>query len=198
MKKSIVALALIATVFVSCKKEETKPVTEDVLEEVVLEEVAYTNKLEWTAYKTPEKIGVNGTFDTIEVSGLKDTGIVEQDYTGATFKINTASVSTNDAGRDDKLKTGFFALLAGDINGKFISFENGKAVVELTMNDVTKTKEFTYTVVDNVLKMNGSINIITDFNGSTALNSIHELCKELHMDKTWPDVTLNVEIAKNN
>lgn len=196
MKKSILALALIATVFASCKKEDTKPVTEDVLEEVILEEVAYTNKLEWTAYKTPEKIGVNGTFNTIEVSGVKDSGIVDQDYTGSTFKITTSSVNTKDAGRDDKLKAGFFALLAGDINGKFVSFENGKAVVELTMNDVTKTKDFTYTVVDNVLKMNGEIDIIEDFNGTKAFNSIHELCKELHMDKTWTQVTLNVEIAK--
>lgn len=196
MKKSILALALIATVFASCKKEETKVTTEDVLEEVILEKVEYSNKLEWTAYKTPEKIGVNGTFNTIEVSGVKDSGIVDQDYTGATFKIKTSSVNTKDAGRDDKLKAGFFGLLLGDINGKFVSFENGKAVVELTMNDVTKTKDFTYTVENNILKMNGSIDIIEDFDGVKAFNSIHELCKELHMDKTWTDVTLNVEIAK--
>lgn len=196
MKKSILALALIATVFASCKKEETKPVTEEVLEEVILEKVEYSNKLEWAAYKTPEKIGVNGTFNTIEVSGVKDSGIVDQDYTGATFKINTSSVNTKDAGRDDKLKAGFFGLLAGNIHGKFVSFENGKAVVELTMNDVTVTKDFNYTVENNVLKMNGSIDIIEDFKGTKAFNSIHELCKELHMDKTWTDVTLNVEIAK--
>jgi len=196
MKKSILALALIATVFVSCKKEQPKVVEEEILEEVTLEKVAYTNSLQWTAFKTPEKIGVNGTFNSIEVSDVKATGEIIPDYTDAKFKINTATVNTTDEGRDDKLKNGFFALLSGDIHGKFISFQNGKALVELTMNDVTINKEFTYTEVDNVLKLNGAIDIIGDFKGTKAFNSIHELCKQLHMDKTWTDVEINVEIAK--
>lgn len=196
MKKSILALALIATVFASCKKEEAKKPEEAPLEEVILEEVAYKNKLEWTAFKTPDKIGVKGTFDAIEVTGVKDSGTVDQDYKGATFKITPSSVNTTDAGRDEKLKTAFFGIMTGDITGKFVDFKDGKAIVELKMNGVNKTKEFTYTMVDNVLKINGSIDIILDFEGTTAFNSLHELCKDLHMGKTWTDVEINVEIAK--
>lgn len=196
MKKSIVAFALIATVFASCKKEETKKAEEAPLEEVMLETVEYANKLEWTAFKTPDKIGVKGTFNDITVTGVKDSGSADQDYKGATFKINSSTVNTTDAGRDEKLKTAFFSVLTGDITGKFVDFKDGKATVELTLNGVTKTKDFSYTVENDVLKIKGAVDIIADFEGTKAFNSIHELCKELHLGKTWTDVEINIEISK--
>ena len=199
MKKSIVALMLIATAFVSCKKEEVKPVDQSTeLQEVPLEEkTVYTYALEWTAFKTPEKVGVKGSFDSIELIGAKDTGKVEEDIKDATFKINSLTVNTTDPTRDAKLKDGFFNVMAGGvITGKFVDFKDNKAHVEITMNGVTAEKEFAYTVEGETLKIHGSIDIIKDFKGETAFNSIHELCKDLHMGKTWTDVDINVTIGK--
>lgn len=199
MKKSIMALALLATVFVGCKKEQTATTEEQTqLEEVpVAAKVNYVHKLEWTAFKTPEKLGVPGTFTDIELSGAKDSGNIEEDIKDATFKIVTSTVDTKDPTRDGKLINGFFALMAGEnITGKFVDFKDGKATVEITMNKVTKQKEFDYTIVGNTLNIKGSVDIIADFDGTTAFNSIHELCKDLHAGKTWTDVDINVEITK--
>lgn len=196
MKKSIAALALFTAVFVSCKKEEPK-VTEPQLEEVQLEEkVSYLPTLEWTAYKTPEKIGVSGTFNTIELTGTKDSGKIEDDIKGAAFKITTSTVNSKDPLRDGKLAESFFKLMAGDITGKFVDFKNGKAVIEITMNGTTKQKEFAYTVAGESMNLKGVIDIIADFNATKAFNSIHELCKDLHAGKTFTEVDINVDITK--
>lgn len=197
MKKTIAALALCAAVFVGCKKEEAKKAEEPQLEEVpVAEKVSYLHKLEWTAYKTPDKIGVSGTFNDIELSGAKDSGNIEQDIKDATFKVVTSTVNSKDQERDTKLFNSFFKLMAGDITGKFVDFKDGKATIEITMNGVTKQKEFTYTIIGNTIALKGNIDIIADFDGTKAFNSIHELCKELHADKTWTEVDINVEITK--
>ena len=196
MKKSIIAFALCAAFFTSCKKEEVK-VEEHQLEEVQLEEKAvYSHKLTWTAYKTPDKIGVPGTFDSIELNGTKDSGSIEEDIKEATFKIDTKTVNSKDNLRDGKLIEGFFKLMVGDITGKFVDFKEGKATVEITMNGVTKQKEFVYTVTGNTLNIKGSIDIVNDFDAASAFNSIHELCKDLHAGKTFTEVDLDVEISK--
>ena len=191
-------MAALAIVTVSCKKEETKPAepSQELQEVPLAEKVTYLPKLEWTAFKTPEKVGVKGTFNTIELNGAKDSGTIEEDIKEATFKIVPSSVNTTDPLRDGKLKDGFFAMMTGDITGKFIDFKEGKATVEITMNGVTVQKEFAYTATGDVLKINGSIDIIADFKGNKAFNSIHELCKELHAGKTWTDVEIAVEISK--
>lgn len=197
MKKTIAVLALCAVAFVGCKKEDAKKAEEPQLEEVqIAEKVSYLHKLEWTAYKTPEKIGVSGTFNDIELSGAKDSGNIEEDIKDATFKVVTSTVNSKDQSRDEKLYTGFFKLMAGDITGKFIDFKDGKAPIEITMNGVAKQKEFTYTIIGNTIVLKGSIDIIADFDGTKAFNSIHELCKELHAGKTFTEVDINVEITK--
>ena len=197
MKKSIIAFALCAAFFTSCKKEEVKVQDEHQLEEVQLEEKAtYNHKLEWTAYKTPEKLGVKGSFDTITLNNVSETGTIEGDIKGADFKVDTKTVNSNDPLRDGKLVEGFFKLMAGDITGKFIDFKEGKATVEITMNGVSTQKEFLYTSDASSLALMGTIDIINDFDGSSAFNNLHELCKDLHMGKTWTEVDLNVTISK--
>ncbi len=182
--------------FVSCKKEEVK-VEEPQLEEVQLEEkAAYLPTMQWTAYKTPEKIGVSGTFNTIELTGTKDSGKIEEDLKGAAFKIVTSTVNSKDPIRDGKLAESFFKLMAGDITGKFVDFKDGKATVEITMNGVTKQKEFAYTVTGETLSFNGTVDIIADFSAEKAFNTLHELCKDLHAGKTFTEVDVKGEITK--
>lgn len=197
MKKSIIVLSFLALAFTGCKKEEVKPSEHNKLEEVPLEEkVAYTQTLEWTAFKTPEKIGVKGTFNDIKLNNVKDSGNLLSDLKEATYQIETSTVNTTDGLRDEKLRTAFFAVMSGNIHGKFIDFKDGKATVEITMNNVTKEKEFGYTATDDMITISGSIDIIADFQGTKAFNSLHELCKELHMGKTWTDVEIKAVVSK--
>lgn len=202
MKKSLLALALIGAFAISCGEKKdantTEPTTETTTEQVeapVAKELTYT--MEWTAFKTPKKVGVKGTFTDIKLNDVKaDAATLEESLKGANFVITTSSVSTNDAGRDEKLKVEFFAKMMGNINGFFGEFKDGKVLVNLTMNGVSKEKEFTYTVEGDALKLKGGIDIIADFTAQTAFDSLHTACKDLHEGKTFSEVELSAEIKK--
>ena len=202
MKKSLLALALVGAFAISCgEKKETNTVdqttetTADQVEAPVAKELTYT--LEWTAFKTPNKVGVKGTFTDIKLNEVKaEAATLEEALKGANFVVVTSTVSTNDAGRDEKLKGEFFAKMVGNINGFFGEFKDGKVLVNLTMNGISKEKEFTYTVDGDALKLNGSIDIIADFTAQSAFDSLHAACKDLHEGKTWSDVEISAEIKK--
>lgn len=200
MKKKLLTLALIGALAVSCGKKEEKKVEELYPTEVSSTAEQKTNleyTLEWTAFKTPKKVGVKGTFDKIELTDLKtDAATLVESLEGAKFSVETPTVNSKDPLRDDKLKAGFFAKMTGNITGTFVSFKEGKATVSIVMNGVTKEKIFSYEATDASVKINGSIDMIADFNANAAFDSIHELCKDLHEGKTWTDVEIAVEIKK--
>lgn len=201
MKKSIIALALIGLFAVSCGEKKadnneanTGETTEQVVESTKAQELNYT--LEWTAFKTPEKVGVKGSFTDIQLMDVVEAATVVESLKEAKFIVNTATVNTNDEGRDEKLKAEFFGKMIGNINGFFGEFKDGKVLVHLTMNGVTKEKEFTYKEEGDAVQLNGSIDILTDFTANTAFDSLHTACKDLHEGKTWSDVDITATIKK--
>ncbi|MEC4113922.1 YceI family protein [Myroides pelagicus] len=195
MKKALLALALVGTFAVSCGEKKQKTEQAEKTEQAVVAE--YTHSLEWTAFKTPEKVGVKGQFKDIKlIDANTAAATVVEGLKDAKFVVVTSSVFTNDEGRDEKLKGQFFAKMLGNINGYFGEFKDGKVAVNITMNGINKEKEFTYTEQDGVLKLNGSIDILEDFTANTAFDSLHEACKDLHAGKTWSDVDLAIEIKK--
>jgi len=200
MKKSILALALVSLVAISCgdkKSTDTQTTPENTVETTEApKQQELTYAVEWTAFKTPAKVGVKGTFDEVKLSEVKDAATVEESLKGAQFVIVTSSVNTGDPARDETLKTNFFSKLVGNINGFFGEFKDGKVLVNLTLNGVTKEKELTYEVTDSGLKLNGSIDIIADFTANDAFTTLHEACKALHEGKTWTEVDFVVEIKK--
>ncbi len=184
MKRLLIAL-LAASLFTACNSssEESTETTE------VDEAVAYSfdtanTTLTWTAFKTPEKVGVPGTFDDITLNGNS-------------FTINTYSVNSGVPDRDAKIKNFFFGNLSDSlITGSYGTAANGVIPVTLKMNGVEKTFDFALTETDSTTEVSGTIDIISDFSGNAALEGIHEACKELHMGKTWSDVTLKVVQTK--
>lgn len=198
MKKSLLAITMMGLLVVSCgeKKEENKDVAKEATEQVETVKKELTHSIEWTAFKTPEKVGVKGTFSDVKLLDVNEATTLEESLKGASFIVTTSSVSTNDAGRDEKLKMEFFAKMVGNITGSFGEFKDGKVVVNLTMNGVTKEKEFTYVEAGDSIKINGAIDILSDFVAQKAFDSLHEACKDLHSGKTWSDVEIAVEIKK--
>lgn len=201
MKKSILALALVSLVAISCGDKKSTDTTapeqavEQTTEAPVQKELTYS--VEWTAFKTPAKVGVKGTFDEIKLSEVKqDAATLEESLKGAQFVIVTSSASTGDPARDETLRMNFFSKLVGNINGFFGEFKEGKVLVNLTLNGVTKEKEFAYEATEGGIKLKGSIDIIADFTAQDAFNALHAACNALHEGKTWSDVEIAVEIKK--
>ncbi len=155
-------------------------------------------KLTFTAYKLPgeKKQGVNGYFKTINVTEAKQSDIIEEVLSNTSFSISTASLSTNDSIRDQKLKEFFFEKLinTAEITGSFGELKDGRVPITLKLNDKVAEKDFQYQVSGRQLTIVGKIDIIDDFGASEALKSINEACNELHEGKTWSDVDLKAEI----
>ena len=174
---------LSAALFTACKSGGSE---ESETSNAVAEEASAINfdlsktTLTWTAFKTPEKIGVPGHFDDIQLDGN-------------TFVINANSVNTNNPDRDAKLKQFFFGNLSDSlITGSYGVVTNGMMPVTLKMNGIEKTFDFAVAEADSATVVTGTIDVISDFSGSKALEGINNACKELHQGKTWSDVTLQV------
>lgn len=202
MKKSFLALALIGVFAISCGQKETKTVedvTTTVEQETTQEKVVEVvkHKVVWTAFKTPEKVGVKGSFDKVALTYANpDAASITEALNGATYEIDTKSVNSNDPGRDSKLSGYFFEKMAGNIHGTFHEFKDGKVATTIVMNGVEQSKELTYEVNGNTVVIKGGIDIIADFNAEPAFQSLHEICKDLHEGKSWSDVEFEVTIEK--
>ncbi|MGR3810788.1 YceI family protein [Jiulongibacter sp. NS-SX5] len=184
MKNLLLALG-VAVMMSSCSSSsESEESTTEAAEATAYSFDTESTKLTWTAFKTPEKVGVPGSFDDISIDGNS-------------FTINTYSVNTGVPDRDMKIKQFFFGNLSDSlITGSYGAAAEGKIPVTLSMNGVEKTFDFDVVETDTTTVVSGTIDIISDFSGNAALEGIHEACKELHMGKTWSDVTLEVVQAK--
>lgn len=182
MKKVLLAM-FVTSVMVSCNSSSNSEETAE--KDAMTEATAYNfdlakTTLTWTAFKTPDKVGVPGSFDEISLSGNG-------------FTINTKSVNTNNEPRDAKLVEFFFDNLSDSlITGSYGAAADGHLPVTLKMNGVEKTFDFAIAENDTATIVTGSIDILSDFSGNAALEAISEACKELHMNKTWSDVSLQV------
>lgn len=151
--------------------------------------------VEWKAYKTPEKIGVGGTFDTVVYqAATKQAGNIRDLLLHSSVKIETKSVNSNNKGRDQKLVTAFFSLMTGDkIVAKIIEVSEHKLVVSVEMNGIEKKVPMHYSYQDGKLHAEGVIDLF-DFQASKALQRINKACYALHKGKTWNDVSIGFKM----
>lgn len=198
--KKIVLFAFVVSIFAtSCKKEEKVEVTtEDVTVETPadLTIVSDSTKVGWVAYKTTDKTPVKGQFTQITVSNIKNGTSPEEILEGAKFSIPVSSLFTNDELRDGKLKEFFFGVLKNtELIGGTINFVEGKTLLNIDLNGVSKVVEVTATFENNLLTFDGVINL-EDFGAQDAIISLNKVCGDLHkgadgVSKTWSEVAIN-------
>lgn len=197
--KKIAIFAFALSIFaVSCKEEKKveTPVEDVVASTPDLTIVNDSTKVGWVAYKTTDKTPVKGSFKEIKLENTKLGTTPEEILEGATFSIPVSSLFTNDETRDGKLKEFFFGVLKETelINGT-INFVEGKSVLTVTLNGVTKPVDVTSTFENNLLSFSGNINL-DDFNAQDAIISLNKVCGDLHkgadgVSKTWSEVAIN-------
>lgn len=204
MKKIAVFAFAVAILTTSCKKDEkTETVTEPIPEVSGLKIITDSTKVNWTAFKTTEKVAVGGSFRTIELKDTKTGETPEEVLEGAAFSIPISSLFTDNADRDSKLLKFFFGtlknteLLAGTLN-----FREGKCYMTLTMNDVTKQIVTEYVYENNLFTLTSTLNLV-EFGGEKAVNAINEACLDLHkgkdgVSKTWNLVDIKGSVLFEN
>lgn len=160
-------------------------------------------KVEWTAFKLTEKVGVTGTFNTATLSGPTQSDSLVALAKGLSMKIDGASVESNNPGRNATISQFFFQKFTppSEISGKVASVNGddtkGTLHVAITMNGTTKIVPFAYTISDaHEVEATATIDMM-DFALRKAFNSLHMACEEQHtgkdgVSKTWTDVGLKL------
>ena len=187
---SIVLLSLIIT---ACKKNEQKETAKFSIE-------PKTITVNWTGYKTTDKVAVKGQFKEIEIATIKESETAFDALNGAVFTIPISSLFTDEPERDSKLKTLFFGVMDNtlSLSGTLNLEENGTGNIDLLMNGVHNKIPITYIVSGQLVELEGTMNL-DDWKGQTALASINEACFDLHkgpdgISKTWSDVAIAASI----
>lgn len=214
--KKIITLSIIALLsfqLTSCKKEEkkeekkekttetTKTETQTKVEEKSTARYSLKNAdntINFTAFKTTEKIPVKGVFTKVELTNGCEGNTIKDAINGAEFKVPVSSIETKDASRNFKIQKFFFQVMENtmDLTGKLKLTDDKNGVAEFTMNGVTKELPFKYTIIDQTFSMKTIMNI-DNWNTQKALTSLNEACKDLHkgadgVSKTWNEVAIYV------
>jgi hypothetical protein len=155
----------------------------------------------WQAYKTPDKIGIKGTFGSVTYTPTHRQGKnFKELFVGSTIRIDTLTPDTGNTLRDEKLVNFFFKQLKEPyIEGKILSITSdphikgkprtGKMVIALTLNGRTKQTTLDYHYFKGSFKAQGNIDLVA-FAAGKALATINKACFDLHKGKTWSDVSI--------
>ncbi len=183
----------------SCKKEKEK--TSD--EKIEIKNYIVDSKnsvINWTAYKTTEKIAVKGIFKDVTVIKSEPATNREDVLKGLEFEIPVSSIFSNDSIRDFKLVNFFFGVMENTLSlkGKFANVENGKGIIKLNMNGISNDLPFNYEIIDDNITINSTMNL-DNWKAQLAIESLNNVCNEKHtaadgISKTWSEVAINVQV----
>lgn len=194
MKKTILLTLATVFLFVSCKKEVKK-------EPAKFSVIAETITVNWTGYKTTDKVPVKGQFKTVEIANSKEAVTAVEALNGSTFSLPVSSLFSGDNERDTKLKQLFFGVMDATVSltGTLNLNEDGKGTVNLKMNNISKEIPITYIASGQLVELTGTLDIVNDFSAQAALESLSKACFDLHkgsdgVSKTWSEVGINAAI----
>lgn len=189
----------IGTQLISCKrgnketKEEEKPA-------LVFQASEKGSSLQWTAYKTSDKVPVKGTFKDVRIVNSNKSDDVAGSLEGLSFEIPVSSIMTNDTIRDGKLQKFFFAVMENSmtLKGKFNVESSDSGNLDISMNGMSKELPFKFMIEQDTIHLN-TVMDLNDWGAQAALESLNEACYALHtgpdgVSKTWNEVALNAKI----
>lgn len=196
---TLVLVAVLSTQFIACKKEaEQSKEAEKTAVQYAADEKG--SSLQWTAYKTSDRVPVKGTFNKVQIVNRVKGEDAKGALDGLGFEIPVSSIMTNDTIRDGKLQRFFFAVMDNSLTlkGDFKVESEGSGKLNLSMNGMSRELPFTYQVDQDTIRLDATMDL-NDWGAQTALESLNEACKELHtgpdgVSKTWNDVALSAKI----
>lgn len=151
-------------------------------------------KVEWTAYKTPQKIGLDGGFLATVYHGKTEANDLQDLLLHSRVQLEVNNVDTKDPFRDAKLVQFFFNMMQGAvIEADVVSLEGdskaGTLVVNIAMNNRAVDVPLHYEVKEGTFRARGVLDLL-DFNAQEPLKMLTLNCYAPHEGKTWEDVTV--------
>ncbi|NLR92557.1 YceI family protein [Flammeovirga agarivorans] len=204
LAKGLIGILLLSAVACSSPSNSSKEETSN-KKEVATESASYSydaaaTQVAFTAFKTTDKVPVGGKFMQFEATPAEASVSNPIDIlNNLKFSIPVSSIETNDKGRNGKIVKYFFGTLASteNISGVIKSVSNGKALVSITMNNITKDVELTAKASDNVVLVKGAIDV-ANWDGIGAIDALNKICYDLHKgadgkSKLWSEVDLVIK-----
>lgn len=191
----IAVLVLLSITTISCKtdKKNQKNNTEKLYSVEPL-----TTKVSWTAYKTTEKIGVEGQFTKVNFTNIKKSLTPREALNGTEFSIPISSLFTNNDERDSKLMKLFFGVMDNTefLSGSLELTSDTEGIATVKMNNISKSFPVEYTLSGQMASFTGILNV-EDWNAQKALESLNIACFDLHkgadgVSKTWSEVKIDI------
>lgn len=193
--RNIYGILIMAALFLTaCSEKKTQ-------EQAFMTPVQDSVTVEWTAYKTTDKLPVKGEFTTVNLDSYGQGSTVISVLDGAEFTINAMELVTGDESRDIKIKESFFGLMnePGKITGEFMQSGN-EWFVKLKMNGVSVEKlPAKVEITDNTAQITASIQL-ADFKALEVLEALNKACYDLHIggdgiSKTWDVVDISASVS---
>lgn len=198
MKKLFFPLLILALSIVSCKKEVKEKEVEKAISQYSLN--AESINLEWTAFKTSDKVPVKGTFTKIDLKNSPIGGNPVEVIENLKFSIPVNTIFTKDTIRDGKLKKFLFGNMmnTSTIDGEVSLNEDGTGEALISMNGMDKAVPVNYEVNGEDIKITAAFDL-NNWQAQAALEALNEACFELHkgpdgVSKTWSNVEILVNV----
>ncbi|NPA33461.1 MAG: YceI family protein [Chlorobi bacterium] len=156
-------------------------------------------QVKWTAFKTTEKIGVGGTFDSVLFSfPTTEAESIAQLIQDIEATIYTVSINSGDTGRDARIRQFFFGIMnAPDvISGKILEVSNDTVFIDIEMNGISKKVPFSLQYENDTLVLTSTINL-ADWEAQESVKSLNQACYDLHkgadgISKLWEEVDISI------
>jgi len=194
---SLFSLLLFALIIgtTSCK-ESKKQQNNETTKQYSVE--SKTTTINWTAYKTTEKVPVKGQFTKLNIeSSQKGTSAFEA-LNNLKFSIPVSSIFSKDTIRDGKLKKFFFGTMknTSSLTGTISMNNETSGSVELTMNGISQNLPITYVISDQMVTMEAVMDL-DNWKAQLAIDALNKVCKDLHsgedgIPKTWSEVKIEI------
>ena len=195
---------MIAVGFIACSgnhntaNEEAEAGNELPQENCVYTYTEGSLNVKWTAFKTTEKVGVSGSFDTISVNGIQRSNSANEVFANVDFSIPVSSINSSNPDRDKKILEHFFGTMVetSTLNGKVLGMTDSDCSVLINMNGVADTCVFNLSKNDTAVSLVGVIEL-ANWNALQSANALNTVCFDLHkgadgVSKLWPDVKLEI------
>ena len=203
MKNSIrtIYILLVAVLLIACdseKKEQKDQINKEKKSSAAFVLDNAKNSVEWTAYKTTEKVPVKGKFKKVEIISGGEGNSVKEAIHNAEFSIPISSIFTSDSSRDYKIRKFFFGVMDNTklLSGKLVIENDSLGYADITMNGISEKLPFSYLIKDKEFSMATKMDVL-NWNAQSSLDSLNLICKELHkgldgISKTWSEVAINI------
>jgi hypothetical protein len=192
----LLSATLLTGLLFSCGGNDTET-TKSTSEKCTYTVVNENSTLDWTAFKFTERKGVTGTFREINIDGLESSEDPKTLIESLSFSIPTSTVETENPERNGKISKQFFGTISTEkITGEVKSLgKNGKAVISIKMNGVSKDVTGEYTLNAGTFVFKAAIDVV-DWNAGGGIAALNAICKDLHtgtdgVSKLWSEVDLS-------